>query len=129
MALLPHQPEWLDQLFACIDNRDADAFCGFLLEEATFRFGNADAVHGRAAIRDYVAGFFASIAAVEHRIEERWTVDGAVICSGRVTYTRLDGSTLSAPFANILKLGAADTQAAVRDYLIFVDASALYATT
>ncbi len=115
---------WLPQLFACIDARDAAAFCEFLSEDGVFRYGNAEPVRGRDAIRDYVGGFFEAIAGLEHRIEHHWSEPDAVICHGTVTYTRHDGSTLMVPFANILTLSGNR----VGDYLIFVDASALFAT-
>ena len=45
-----------------------------------------------------------------------------MICRGEVTYTRLDGSTLSVPFVNVLKLEGS----LIRDYLIYADTSELY---
>lgn len=114
---------WMSGLFAAIDRKDADAFAGFLAEDAVFRYGNLPAVTGRGAIRDFVAGFFGSIRAVSHTVLESWQAGDAVICRGEVAYTRHDGSTLSVPFANILRL----TGERVRDYLIYVDASALHA--
>jgi hypothetical protein len=41
---------------------------------------------------------------------------------GQVTYTRHDGSQLSVPFANVLKLDGTR----VREYLVFADASTLW---
>jgi len=114
---------WLPQLFASIDARDAAAFCEFLSEDAVFRYGNAEPVHGRDAIRTHVEGFFQAIAGLSHQVERHWTEPDAVICHGTVTYTRHDGSTLTVPFANILQLSGER----VRDYLIFADASALFA--
>lgn len=113
---------WLDGLFAAIDRQDADAFAGFLAEDAAFRFGNLPVVEGRHAIREFVAGFFQSIRGVSHSVLESWQAGDALVCRGEVTYTRHDGSTLSVPFANIFKLAGER----VRDYLIYVDASALY---
>lgn len=113
---------WVSGLFSAIDRQDADAFAGFLAEDAVFHFGNLPAVEGRGAIRDFVAGFFQSIRAVSHTVIESWHAGDAVICRGEVAYTRHDGSTLTVPFANILKLAGER----VRDYLIYVDASALY---
>lgn len=114
---------WIDALFSAIDRRDAERFVGFLTEDACFAFGNLPAVAGRAAIRDFVAGFFAGIRAVSHRVPDVWQADDTVICRGEVTYTRHDGSTLTVPFANVLRM-AGDR---VRDYRIYADASALHA--
>ena len=58
VAFAPDAAGWA-RLFAAIDARDADAFAAFLAEDGEFRFGNAPAVRGRAAIRAAVAGFFA----------------------------------------------------------------------
>ncbi|MEQ8514764.1 MAG: nuclear transport factor 2 family protein [Chromatocurvus sp.] len=112
-----------EHLFKAIDARDSIRFAALLHPDAVFQFGNAPAVHGREAIREVVAGFFASIAAVEHGLVEAWQPPGALICHGTVTYTRHDGSTLTVPFANVLGLEAG----VVRDYRIYVDISALYA--
>jgi ketosteroid isomerase-like protein len=117
------QKDWLASLFAAIDRQDADAFSGFLAEDAVFRFGNLPAVEGRDAIRSFVAGFFGSIRAVSHAVLDDWQAGDAVICRGEVTYTRHDGSMLTVPFANILKLAGER----VRDYMIYADTSALYA--
>lgn len=115
--------DWVDGLFAAIDRQDAAAFAGFLAEDARFAFGNLPAVTGREAIREFVAGFFASIRAVSHSVPEAWQADDALTCRGEVTYTRHDGSTLTVPFANVLLMNGD----AVRDYRIYADTSALYA--
>jgi ketosteroid isomerase-like protein len=110
-------------LFAAIDRKDADGFCGFLAEHASFRYGNAPAIEGREAIRIFVAAFFDSIRALSHRVDEHWQVDDALIVRGTVTYTRPDGSRLAVPFVNVLKLSA---DRLVREYQVYVDASALF---
>ena len=113
---------WIDELFASIDRKDATAFAGFLGTDASFRFGNFPAVQGRDAIVATVAGFFAAVHGLQHRLEDRWQVPDAAIVTGTVTYTRHDGSTLSVPFANVMKLH----QGGIQDYTIFVDNSALF---
>ena len=78
---------------------------------------------GRDAVRAAVAQFFAGVKALEHVVHESWTVPGAAVMHGRVTYTRHDGSQLSVPFANVLKLDGTR----VSEYLVFADASTLWA--
>ena len=56
--------------FADIDSFDPDRFVTNLTPDAVFRFGNADPVIGRAAVRDAVAGFFTTIDGLTHRILE-----------------------------------------------------------
>ncbi len=111
----------LQSVLAAVDARDVDRFAGFLTEDATFRFASADAVTGRDEIREAVGAFFDSVAALRHRVEESWVSGEDLICRGEVTYTRLDGSELAVPFANVLKL----LDGRIAEYRIYVDASAL----
>lgn len=115
---------WIDELFAAIDRMDAVAFAEFFEPEATFRFGNFPPVSGRAAIAQSTAAIFATLGAVRHYVEERWLLPDAAIVTGTVTYTRLDGSTLQVPFANVMKPRAGK----IHGYFIFVDNSALFAS-
>lgn len=115
--------DWIADLFAAIDRQDDAAFGGFLAEDARFVFGNLPAVEGRAAIRDFVAGFFSGIRALSHSVPDAWQAGEVLICRGEVTYTRHDGSTLTVPFANVFRMEGDR----VRDYRIYMDASALYA--
>jgi ketosteroid isomerase-like protein len=116
-------PQWVPRLFAAIDSNDADAFVGFLTEDAVFAFGNLPPVAGKAAIREMLVGFFGSIRALRHEVSDAWTLPDVVVAIGQVTYTRHDGSTLSVPFADVLRM----KKKLVREYLIYVDASRLYA--
>lgn len=115
--------EFIGRLLAAIDARDAQAFAAFLTSDASFRFGNHPAVRGREAIAATVGDFFRAIKTVSHRLEEQWSLPDVVVCTGMVTYTRHDGSTLEVPFANVLKVRADG----IHDYRIFVDNSALFA--
>ena len=114
---------WIDELFAAIDRRDAAAFAGFLAADGRFRFGNFPPVQGRAAITEAVSAFFGALRGLRHAIEERWLLPDAAVVTGSVTYTRHDGSTLQVPFANVFKLRGSE----IRDYVIYVDNSALFA--
>lgn len=115
--------DWVFELFAVIDRQDADAFADYLREDVKFRFGNTASTRGRLAVRDAVAGFLRSIASVRHEISNTWHSADHVICRGRVTYTRQDGSLLTVPFANIFKV----KEGKIADYDIYVDISQLYA--
>ena len=77
---------------------------------------------GVKEIRLFVASFFDSIDALEHEIEDSWEVPGGLVCHGQVACTRHDGSTLTAPFANVLKLDSSGNG----EYWIFADTSQLY---
>ena len=115
---------WLNDLFKAIDQSDAAGFTSFLTKDASFKLGNADAVLGRDNIRDFLAGFFSAIKSTEHTLENSWSIDNHVFIQGHVTYTRLNNTTLSVPFADIFEMNGDKIQ----DYKIYIDASELFAS-
>lgn len=117
-------PDWVTQLFASIDRKDATAFANFLTQDGQFRFGNQEPVRGRAAIAEAVTGFFSSIHSLSHRLERVWVHADSVVCHGTVAYGRLDGSRVILPFADVFYLDGD----LVSDYLIFMDITPLYAS-
>lgn len=116
---------WIMDLFASIDRREAVAFAGFLTEDAIFRFGNQAPVRGRTAIADAVSQFFGQIAGLKHQVQNTWENDDAVIVTGDVTYTRLDGSQVTLPFADVFRM----RDSLVHEYLIYMDVTPLFAGT
>jgi hypothetical protein len=116
-------PSWLTSMFAAVDGFDVDRFLSFLHPECMFRFGNAEPIFGHEAIRTAVSGLFAALQGIGHADLIAWTHPDATICTGQVTYTRHDRSTLTVPFAVVFRL----EQKLVKEYLIFVDNSTLFA--
>jgi len=112
---------FVEDLYRSVDAKDAEAFCGFLTDGASFRFANAEPVVGKDNVREAVSGFFSMVAGMSHRLDNVWDQGDDLISNGRVTYKRLDGTELSVPFATIFKL----EDGKIADYLIYVDASAL----
>ena len=115
-------PLWVQTLFQALDAFDTNTFASFLTDDAIFVFANAEPVKGKQTIRDYVAQFFTSIAAIHHDVIETWAVPDAIISRGIVTYTRHNGTQLQVPFANVFRL----RNERIQDYLIYVDNSQLY---
>ena len=111
-----------DTLFADIDSMEPDRFADHLAEDVVFRFGNADPVHGRAAVRDAWAGFCETLDGVRHDHMEQWEQGGTTIAAAEVTYTRKDGSQVTVPVATIYR---GDEK--IRDYRIFIDLAPLFA--
>lgn len=109
--------EWLNEVFACIDTRQTQAFVTYLREDASLRYGSNPDVHGRAAIAAFVNQVFASFHACSHRLERYWDTSDCRIAQGVVTYTRLDGSKVSLPFCNVLTMKGD----LVARYEIFID--------
>ncbi len=111
----------LRELLASIDAKDPDAFVSFLSDEAIFRYGSQEPVHGKPAIREYVAGFFGTVEALEHRVLRTWNGEDSLVCQGEVTYTKHGGAKVTVPFTNIFGLEGDK----VRDYLVYVDPTPL----
>jgi limonene-1,2-epoxide hydrolase len=110
-------------VFAAIDSKDAEAFVGFLTEDAVFRFGSAPAVHGRDAIRAAVDGFFGTIAQCSHKVTNSLGKDATLVCEGEVTYRRLDDTAVTLPFTDVFEYDGD----LISHYKIYIDISPLYA--
>jgi hypothetical protein len=108
--------------FADIDAFDPDKFVAHLTPDARFRFGNADPVTGREAVREAVAGFFSSIDGLTHHIKNIWEFEDTVIVQIDVEYLRKDGKTVITPNADIL-IYEGDL---VRDWQIYIDVAPVY---
>ncbi|MCA9672341.1 MAG: nuclear transport factor 2 family protein [Myxococcales bacterium] len=127
------QPRWLSQLFETIDAKDAAKFARYFTAEGRFAFSSAPEVVGRGAVEQFVGGFFDSIAGLSHTLDRVFAGPGGTLVSeGRVTYTRLDGSTLEVPFCNVYSLDESQNASPsdgplIRDYRVYGDFSQLYA--
>lgn len=109
-------------LFKAIDSKNATEFAKFLTDDGVFRYGNYPDVAGKENVEKFVAGFFESIKALSHTLNDIWEVDGARIVAGMVTYTRHNGTQLTVPFCNVLKMQGE----LVQQYLVHIDTSQLY---
>lgn len=109
-------------LFAAIDAKDAAAFVDYLTDDAVFRFGSAPPVRGRAAIEAAVDGFFGTIAGCSHLVHKTLISGSTLVCEGNVTYTRVDGSSITLPFTDVFEYD----DALISHYKIYMDISPLY---
>ncbi len=110
------------QLFSDIDSMDPERFAAHLAQDVSMRFGNAQPVHGRDAVRDAWAAFCQDLNGVEHRLLERWTIDDTTIVEARVTYTRRNDSQVSVPVVTIYHERGGE----IDDYRIYIDLAPLF---
>jgi ketosteroid isomerase-like protein len=110
-------------IFADIDAFDPDKFVAHLTPDVTFRFGNADPVTGRAAVKEAVTGFFSTIDGLTHHILAVYESGETAIAKIDVEYLRKDGKSVVVPNADIL-LFDGDL---VRDWQIYIDVAPVYA--
>lgn len=109
-------------MFAAIDAKDADAFVGFLTEDAFFRFGSAPAVTGRDAIRAAVDGFFGTIAGCAHDVQNTLSDCSTLVCEGEVTYRRHNDTEVTLPFTDVFEYDGD----LISQYKIYIDISPLH---
>ncbi|MEV6489488.1 nuclear transport factor 2 family protein [Actinoplanes sp. NPDC051633] len=110
-------------IFDAIDSQNADDFVAHLTEDVTFRFGNAEPVHGRAAVAEAVNGFWGTIGGLTHHVLNTWDVADTTICQIDVEYKRLDGNTVVTPNADILVFDGD----LVKNWQIYIDVAPVYA--
>jgi limonene-1,2-epoxide hydrolase len=112
-----------EQLLTDIDSMEPERFAAHLSSDVTMRFGNADPIHGRDAVREAWSAFCEDLNGVKHDLIEQWTIDGTTIVEARVTYTRGDGSQVSVPVTTIYRERAGE----IDDYRIYIDLAPLFA--
>ena len=110
-------------IFADIDSFDPDKFVLNLTPDVRFRFGNADPMVGREAVRDGVAGFFSSIAGLTHHVLEVYESGDTTIARIDVEYVRQDGKHVTTPNADILVFEGG----LVKDWQIYIDLAPVFA--
>ena len=113
-----------DGMFAVVDRLDADRFAEYYAPDAVLRFGNAEPVHGREAIRQTYAEFFATLDGLRHDPQHYVHQDGTHLMEALVTYTRKDGSLVTVPAMSVFHTRA---DGLIDSYRIYVDLAPLFA--
>ena len=88
-----------------VDEVDSQRAIGFALnftKDGKLTFGNFKTLVGRTAITEFTEGFFSRISEVKHRVDSYWRLgEQLAMTNGRVTFTRLDGSAVTMPYASV----------------------------
>lgn len=111
------------QLFSDIDSMEPERFTAHLADDVTMRFGNADPIHGRAAVHDAWAGFCEGLDGLSHEAGRRWESEEGTVAEADATYTRKDGGEVTVPVVTIYREG----DGGIADYRIFIDLAPLFA--
>lgn len=114
---------WYEGILGAVDAKDAAGFVSYLTDDATFKWGAQDAVHGKRAVQDYVAGFLGMFRGTRHVLLETVESGDTRVCRGEVTYLMQDGREVPSPFCNVFHMEGDR----IRDYLIYLDPSPLAA--
>lgn len=110
-------------IFADIDTMDPERFVAHLAPDVTFRFGNAEPIIGRDAVKEAVAGFFGGIAGMHHHILRSYDAGDTTIVKIDVEYKRHDGKSVTLPNADILVFEGD----LIKDWQIYIDLAPVFA--
>lgn len=91
------------QVFAAVDAGDAAGFAGFFAHDGHLVFGNDEPLIGRDAIAAGLAGFPSTIRSLRHAVVREWDIEDEYIMELKVTYHRLDGSSVTIPVVSIVR--------------------------
>ena len=94
-----HQGErtWYEEFYAGLDSKDLSVVDRLCTPDTTFRMANHDIDEGIDAVRANTAHFFTMIGGMSHSFVKVTEQGDSAYLEAVVTYTRLNGSTLSVP--------------------------------
>ena len=113
----------VEEMFKRVDAMDVDGYLRCLTDDVNFQFGSAPEARGKAAVRDVLVPFYASIAGLKHTLTGFWESGDTAIVRLEVEYSRNNGSKVTLPCANIFQY----RDGLIADYRIYMDISPVYA--
>jgi ketosteroid isomerase-like protein len=90
-------PAWAAGMYAAMEAGDIDGVLAQMSEDIRMRYGNAEPVVGRDAVRAASAQFFGSIGGLSHDFREVWESEDSALLVCDVDYTLRDGSVMRLP--------------------------------
>jgi len=111
-----------DYVSKTLDSKDTEAVLAYLTDDCIFQAGNAPVVRGKAAIKNTFDQFYPAVKSIKHEITDIFESGDSVVHRGRVTYTRLDESTLTVPVCDVFKV----RNNKIAEYYIYIDWSKLF---
>jgi ketosteroid isomerase-like protein len=113
------------EFFGAADSSDIPRALDLMTQDVRFRFGSADPTIGHAAVAAAYAAIAEVVASMSHELLTVWRVtepENAVLCEIVVTYRRHDGSTVTLPSLNVVRL----RDGRIADYRIYMDVNPLF---
>tara|TARA_B100000678_G_C17960283_1_gene402906 strand:+ start:105 stop:572 length:468 start_codon:yes stop_codon:yes gene_type:complete len=112
----------IEEIIDAVDSGNPNEYAKLLTEDSRFRFGNWPEVKGKKAIHKAQTEFYASVKKTKHEIIRHWKNDSSIVADMLVTYTRIDGSTLTLPVVDIFEIKGNKVDAT----FIYMDIAPLY---
>ncbi len=95
--------DWPARFFTEVDTFSVDRLLACFADDVEVRFGNQDAIHGKAAARAAFDGFYSTIAGMRHEAETVVVSGDLATQQATVIYTRKDGHDVRLPVASHLR--------------------------
>ena len=106
-------------LFSRGEAFDSQGFVDLFTDNPVYQFGNFEICFDKSAIYDSVTAFFGMVSALYHEIKMLWEVGDVVFVEMDVIYWRHDGTSVTLPCADIVRLEGNK----VAELRIFMDAN------
>ncbi|MEV3927410.1 nuclear transport factor 2 family protein [Actinomadura coerulea] len=118
----PH--EWIERFISAVDTLDLDRILPFFAESATFTYGNNPPMVGVEGIHGGLQPFHDSIAGISHIVRNCFPSGPNVIVGEFVvTYTRLDGRSVTLPAVGVYELA----DGLIQTYRVYADVAPVFA--
>lgn len=118
---VPRDPAGRDAMVtamcAAVDRGDAAAFSAWFADDTVYRFGNADELHGRAAVLAATEGAAGALPWVRHTVDQVAHVGDQLFCRFTIATADRGGSELHLPCVTVI--GIEDD--AIADYRVHMD--------
>lgn len=121
--------QFFNDLLDEVDSQTAIGFASNFTEDGAFTWGNFPTLTGRTAITEFTQGFFPNVISVRHQLDSYrlWREELYAATTGRVTFTKLDGSVVTVPFSTAACFTPDGTK--MTDYRVYLDPSPLVGVT
>jgi uncharacterized protein (TIGR02246 family) len=104
---------------AQVDAGDAAGFASWFADDASYTFGNAEPLAGRAAIEAATAGAAGALPWVRHDVDQVAEVGDQLFCRFTINTEAPDGGPLALPCVTVIWLAGEE----VVDYRVHLDLS------
>lgn len=101
--------------------RDAELLSSIFTSDGTFQLGPFPEVQGRAAIRESVGAFFATIDDMGQSFVRGWEHPGGLVYEAEVSYRLKSGAEVAIPYCNVWDI----TDGLISRYRVYIDLAAM----
>jgi ketosteroid isomerase-like protein len=118
---------WARELYTKVDRKDAAGFAAVFTDDGWLRFGNNDAIVGRATIEAAITQFFTAMISLRHEFVRTTVHEKLLFLEASVTYTRHDRGVVTVPAMTVFQMTERGGHRTAERCNIYVDLAPLFA--